>query len=180
MRAIGWRLASSPHVGIRIHCGAAESAELEKGSAVTNSMRRTDVASAMNNLTERVIGAAIEVHRHLGPGLLESVYEVCLCQQLALDGIRFERQLAIPFAYKGVQLDAGYRLDVVVEQQIVLELKSVEQLLPIHDAQVITYLKLTGLPLGLLINFNVAALARGVKRFANTSTRSSAPSAAPQ
>ena len=116
------------------------------------------------DLSGRVIGAAIEVHKHLGPGLLESAYEACLCRELDLLGIPYERQVALPIEYKGLHLDGGYRLDLVVEGQLVLELKSVEELLPIHEAQLLTYLKLSGIKIGLLINFNVPVLKDGVKR----------------
>jgi GxxExxY protein len=121
----------------------------------------------INQLTERVIGACIEIHKTLGPGLLESAYEECLCHELRLAGLRFERQKPLPVAYKGVQLDCGYRLDVVVENKVVVELKSVDVLAPIHEAQLLTYLKLSGLTVGLLINFNVPVLRRGVKRIVN-------------
>jgi GxxExxY protein len=115
-------------------------------------------------LTERVIGAAIEVHRELGPGLLESVYGRCLCHELGLCGMKYERQVALPVSYKGVALDCDLRLDVVVDGRLVLELKSVEKLLAIHEAQLLTYLKLSGIHTGLLINFNVALLRDGLKR----------------
>lgn len=114
--------------------------------------------------TDAVIGALIEVHRHLGPGLMESAYEACLCAELAERGLRFERQRPVPINYKGVHLDAGYRLDVVVGDRILLELKAVERLLPIHEAQVITYLRLSRLSVGLLVNFNVTALRNGLRR----------------
>jgi GxxExxY protein len=115
-------------------------------------------------LTERIIGAAIEVHRELGPGLLESPYERCLCREFDLKGIAFQRQVPLPLVYKGLRLDCGYDMDVVVEEKVVLELKTVEKLLPIHDAQLMTYLKLSGCRVGLLINFNVAVLKDGIKR----------------
>jgi len=114
--------------------------------------------------TEQVVGALIEVHRHLGPGLLESVYEACLCRELGLRSMAFERQRALPVSYKGVQLDCGYRLDLVIEGQILLELKAVERLLPIHVAQTITYLRLSAIPVGLLVTFNVRALRDGLRR----------------
>ena len=132
------------------------------------SMRNNDLGDEHNALTEHVIGAAIEVHRHLGPGLLESAYEECLCRELSLKGLPFERQLELPIEYKGVRLECGYRLDIVVERLLVLELKSVEALLPVHEAQMITYLKLTNLRAGLLINFNVPILKREIKRFVHT------------
>jgi GxxExxY protein len=112
-------------------------------------------------LTERVIGAAIEVHRALGPGLLESAYEECLCHEFHLRGITFERQVSLPVEYKSVKLDCGYRLDLVVEGVLVLEIKCVEQVVPVHEAQLLTYLKLTGSRVGLILNFNVPVLTRG-------------------
>lgn len=115
-------------------------------------------------LTEQVIGAAIEVHRTLGPGLLESSYEACLGYELELRGLRIARQLPLPIVYKKVHLDAGYRLDLVVEDQVVIELKHVEKLLPIHEAQLMTYLKLSGKRVGLVINFNVRVLKDGILR----------------
>jgi GxxExxY protein len=120
-------------------------------------------------LTETIIGAAIEVHRTLGPGLLESVYLACLLHGLALRGLHCRAEVAIPVEFKGVKLDCGYRLDLLVEDTIVVELKAVEKLLPVHQAQVITYLKLTGKPVGLLINFNVPLLKEGIKRLYNPS-----------
>ncbi|MGH2566845.1 MAG: GxxExxY protein [Bacteroidota bacterium] len=120
-----------------------------------------------NELTGKIIGAAIEVHRILGPGLLESSYEEPFCYELSELGLHFERQLALPVLYKRVKLDCGYRLDVVVEKSVIVELKSVESLLPIHQAQLLTYLRLSGLSVGLLINFNVAVLKDGIKRLVN-------------
>ncbi len=111
-------------------------------------------------LTEDIIGAAIEVHRALGPGLLESAYEECLCRELDLRGIAFRRQLPLPVEYKGVKLDCGYRLDLVVKDEIILELKCSERILSVHEAQLLTYLKLTGKRIGLTINFNVATLVK--------------------
>jgi GxxExxY protein len=104
-----------------------------------------------DRLTERVIGLAIEVHRQLGPGLLESAYEECLCYELGQAELAFRRQVALPIVYKSVRLDCGYRLDVAVENRLILELKTAERLLPIHEAQVITYLRLSGIPTGLLL-----------------------------
>jgi GxxExxY protein len=115
-------------------------------------------------LTDRIIGCAIEVHRSLGPGLLESAYEECLCYELAQAGFACKRQVPLPVRYKEVRLDCGYRMDVVVEDKVVLELKTVERLAPVHDAQVLTYLRLSGLAVGLLVNFNVPALRQGIKR----------------
>ncbi len=121
----------------------------------------------INDLTRKVIGAAIEIHKNLGPGLLESAYEACLCHELELQELPFERQRQLPIHYKGLNLDCGYRLDIVVENRLILELKSCESLLPIHEAQLLTYLKLTGIKVGLLINFNVPVLKNGIKRMAN-------------
>jgi GxxExxY protein len=115
-------------------------------------------------VTERIIGAAIEVHRALGPGLLESVYEVCLERELHSLGFEVERQKALPISYKGLVLDASFRLDLIVQNQVLVELKAVQTLEPIHEAQVLTYLRLSGLSVALLINFNVARLTQGVKR----------------
>ncbi len=115
-------------------------------------------------ISDRVIGLAIEVHRALGPGLLESAYEECLGYELAQHQIRFQRQVPLPVVYKSVQLECGYRIDFVVEDWRVIELKTVEKLLPIHEAQLLTYLKLTGLKAGLLMNFNVPVLKDGIRR----------------
>jgi GxxExxY protein len=132
-------------------------------------------ARSFDELLERVIGVCIEVHRHLGPGLLESAYEECLCHELSLAGVKFERQKPLPISYKGVKLDCGYRLDVVAEGSLIVELKTVDQLLPIHEAQLLTYLKLSGIALGLLINFNVPTLKQGLKRIVNHFPDFSAP-----
>ena len=113
-------------------------------------------------LTEQVIGAAIEVHRELGPGLMESAYEECLCHELHLRGLKFERQTSLPVRYKGVSLDCGYRVDLIVEDALIVELKCVEHILPVHEAQLLTYLRLTGKRVGLILNFNVSVLTRGV------------------
>jgi GxxExxY protein len=112
-------------------------------------------------LTENVIGAAIEVHRELGPGLMESAYEECLCHELHLRALKFERQVPLPVRYKGVGLDCGYRIDLVVEDSLILELKCLEHILPVHAAQLLTYLKLTGKRVGLILNFNVSVLTQG-------------------
>jgi GxxExxY protein len=137
--------------------------------------RRDAETQSFNELTERVIGACIEIHRALGPGLLESAYEECLCYELSQAGIKFERQKPLPVHYKDVKLDCGYRLDLVVEEKIIIELKAVESLLPIHEAQLLTYLKLSGITLGLLINFNVAMLKQGIKRIVNNFQDSASP-----
>jgi GxxExxY protein len=115
-------------------------------------------------LGKRVIGLGIDVHRALGPGLLESVYEECLCHELKLAEIDFGRQVPLPVTYKGVRLDCGYRLDVVVANEMILEVKAVDRLLPIHDAQVLTYLRLSGHKVGLLMNFNAITLKEGLRR----------------
>lgn len=116
-------------------------------------------------LTEKIIGLCIEVHQKLGPGLLESVYEECLCYELLNNKVGFERQKALPIQYKDVVLDCGYRMDIVVENKILLELKSVESILPIHQAQILTYMKLSKLRVGLLINFNASVVSQSIKRF---------------
>ena len=118
----------------------------------------------LEDLTEQIIGAAIEVHKELGPGLLESAYEECLCYELQLRGISFRQQVPLPVQYKGRKIGHGYTLDVIVEDAVILELKCVERVLPIHEAQLLTYLKMTGKKVGFVINFNVAVLARGLVR----------------
>ncbi len=115
-------------------------------------------------LTERIIGFAIEVHRQLGPGLLESAYEECLCYELGQGGLVFRRQVPLPVVYKTIRLDCGYRIDIVVEEKVILELKTVERLVPVHEAQLLTYLKLSGMRTGLLLNFNSPALKDGIRR----------------
>ena len=119
-----------------------------------------------NHITEAIIGAAIDVHRHLGPGLLESAYQLCLAREMTLRGLAFEQEKQLALEYKGVKLDCGYRLDFLVEQAVVVELKTVDTLQPVHEAQLLTYLKLTGCKIGLLINFNVPVLKHGLKRMA--------------
>jgi GxxExxY protein len=120
-----------------------------------------------NDITERIIGAAIEVHRHLGPGLLESAYEECLCHEMDAREIHFQRQVATPLWYKGVQLESVYRIDLLVEECVVVEIKANELLLPVHSAQLLTYLKLSNKRVGLLINFNMPVLKDGIKRVVN-------------
>ncbi len=115
-------------------------------------------------LTGQIIGAAIEIHKALGPDLLESTYQACLRKELQLRGIAFEYEKPLPLEYKGIRLDCGYRLDLIVGGTVVVEVKSVETLAPIHEAQLLTYLKLTGVKVGLLINFNVVVLKNGIKR----------------
>ena len=118
-----------------------------------------------DELSRRVIGCAIEVHRVLGPGLLESTYEQCLAHELGLAGVAFKTQWPLPVEYKGVRLDCGYRVDVLVQDELILELKAVEKVLGIHEAQLLTYMKLADVETGLLINFNVGRLKDGIKRF---------------
>ncbi len=118
-------------------------------------------------LSERVIGCAIEVHRHLGPGLLESAYEDCLCFELGAAGLVFRRQVELPVVYKGMPLAASYRLDILIANRLVVEVKSVERILAVHEAQLLTYLRLSGHRAGLLLNFNHAVLKEGIRRVAN-------------
>jgi GxxExxY protein len=125
------------------------------------------MSTEINELTGNVINAAIEVHKTLGPGLLESVYEECLCHELGLRDIPYKRQQELPIRYKGIKLDCGYRLDVLVADRLILEIKACDSLQRIHEAQLLTYLKLTGLKVGLLINFNVPVLKQGIKRMVN-------------
>ncbi len=119
----------------------------------------------LNNLTEQIIGAAIEVHRHLGPGLLESAYETCLAYELEQLDLKVERQKALPLVYKDIRLDQGYRLDLLVEGKVIVELKVVEQITPVHKAQILSYLKFSGCEIGLLLNFNVKLFKNGIRRF---------------
>jgi len=117
-----------------------------------------------STLTRRVIGCAIEVHKHLGPGLLESIYETCLCDELSAAGLPFARQRRIAVSYKGRTLDEYFQMDLIVEEQLALEIKAVNQVHPIHEAQLRTYLRLSNIPLGLLLNFNVTQMKDGVSR----------------
>jgi GxxExxY protein len=121
----------------------------------------------INELTGQVIGAAIEVHKSLGPGLLESVYEACLCMELDFRSVPYQRQIEVPIQYRGMKLDCGYRLDLIVADCLIAELKACDVLQPVHEGQLLTYLKLTGLKVGLLINFNVPTLKEGLKRLVN-------------
>ncbi len=118
-----------------------------------------------DHLSNRVLGCAIEVHRFLGPGLMESTYERCLSHELRLEGIHCESQVSLPIEYKGMRLDSGLRIDLLVENRMVLELKSVETLSTIHEAQILTYMRLGKIPIGLLVNFNVTLLKNGIRRF---------------
>jgi GxxExxY protein len=127
-------------------------------------MNHRDTETQRDALTEQIIGAAIEVHRALGPGLLESAYEECLCIELGLRDVRFKSQVELPVFYKEHRADAGYRLDLVVDDAVVVEIKAVERLLPVHEAQLLTYLRLSGIATGLLLNFNVPVLKDGIRR----------------
>ena len=127
-------------------------------------MNRRDAETQRDSLTEQVIGLAIDVHRALGPGLLELAYEACLCHELGEHDMPFKRQVSLPVTYKGVQLDCGYRLDLVVGDELVVELKTVDNILPVHQAQLLTYLKLSKFHTGLILNFNVSVLKDGIKR----------------
>ena len=131
----------------------------------------------INDLSHELIGAAIEVHRELGPGLLESAYEGAYSRELTLRNIPHVRQKLMPVCYKGVVIETGYRIDIIADERIIIELKSVEKLLPIYSAQLLTYLRLAKLPLGLLINFNVRRLVDGIERVSNNAPNLSAPSA---
>jgi GxxExxY protein len=122
------------------------------------------IEHSTNPISERTIRAAIEVHRHLGPGLLESSYQACLCRELELGDVRYHSQVALPLEYKGIQISRGYLIDLIVEECLIVEIKSVDKLLPIHSAQLMTYMRLKGVSSGLLINFNVDILFRGIKR----------------
>ncbi len=115
-------------------------------------------------LTKEIIGAAMEVHRGLGPGLLESAYEECLCHEFTLRGISFKRQKPLPIEYKSIKLDCGYRIDIVVEDKVILELKCADSITPLHEAQLLTYLRLSGVKIGLILNFHVSFMRDGVKR----------------
>ena len=130
----------------------------------TEAQRHRENRDERDPRTASIIASAIEVHRTLGPGLLESAYEECLCHELHLRRIGFRRQVELPVEYKGIKLDCGYRLDLIVQEEVVVELKCCEKILPIHEAQLLTYLKLTGKQVGLLINFNVPLLMQGIKR----------------
>ena len=121
----------------------------------------------INKITEKVIGCAIEVHRHLGPGLLESTYQECLKYELKLNNVKFESEVPIPIKYKDLKIGFAFRADFIIEDQIIIELKAVEEIHPIHSAQLLTYLKLTGKKIGLVINFNAVVLKNGIKRMAN-------------
>ena len=130
----------------------------------TESQRHREIENEQDPRTAAIIGAAIEVHRQLGPGLLESAYEQCLCHELHLRGLPFMCQVDLPVSYKGLKLDCGYKIDVIVNGEVIVELKAVERILPVHEAQLLTYLKLSGKKVGLLINFNSSLLTQGIIR----------------
>ncbi len=121
----------------------------------------------LDGITEKIIGAAISVHRELGPGLLESAYEECVCFELSQLGLAFERQVPLPVRYKEVKLDCGYRMDIVVERLVIVEIKAVERIIPVHEAQLLSYLKLARLRVGLLLNFHTPVMKSGLKRIVN-------------
>jgi GxxExxY protein len=127
-------------------------------------MESFEIPEGINKVSGEVVDAAMEVHSALGPGLLESVYEACLSHELQQRGLKVERQLPVPVLYKDVQLEIGFRVDLLVEKCVIVELKAVESILPIHEAQVLTYLKLMGQRVGLLLNFNVVSMKKGLKR----------------
>jgi len=130
----------------------------------TESQRHREIENEKDPRTAAIIGAAIEVHRQLGPGLLESAYEQCLCHELHLRRLPFKCQVDLPVSYKDLHLDCGYKIDVIVNDEVIVELKAVERILPVHEAQLLTYLKLSGKKVGLLINFNTNLLTQGVIR----------------
>jgi GxxExxY protein len=134
--------------------------------ATEDAERRKTEMLIYEDLTNEIIGAAIEVHKEIGPGLLESAYEECLCRELSMRNLQFQRQVPLPVSYKGVRLDCGYKMDLVVADKVVLELKAVEETTPLHQAQLLTYLRLSGKRVGLLMNFNVELMKDGVTRLA--------------
>lgn len=156
----------SKHEGTKERKGSRN----HQGTKAPRNTRKLDVlepiADEIDRIATAVVDAAFAVHKKLGPGLLESVYEVCLCHELSKRGIAFERQVSLPVVYDGVRLDAGLRLDLLVEKQVIVELKAVEKHNPVYEAQLLTYLRLTGYRLGLIVNFNVALIKQGIKRIA--------------
>jgi len=141
---------------------------LERGPSLTaEDAEIAEMKDTLNQITDRIIGASIDVHRVLGPGLLESAYEACLAYELAERGLKVEQQKPLPIIHKKVKLDGGYRLDLVVQQAVVVEIKAVDRLSPIHEAQLLSYLRLSGYKVGLLINFNVTVLKSGLRRIVN-------------
>jgi len=130
----------------------------------TEDTESTEKKPNVNELTELMIGCAIEVHRIFGPGLLESAYDICLCRELSLHNLPFECQKPLPLSYKGVKLDCGYRADLIVADKVLVEIKSMDQLLPIHEAQLLSYMRLGSFKVGLLMNFNERVLTHGIRR----------------
>jgi GxxExxY protein len=147
--------------------GMSRTRRIRDGAAIAASLRMFIDPSAFSDVTREVIGAAIEVHRALGPGLLESIYQTCLQFELTSRNLRFGVQRPVPIVYKDLRLDTSYRIDLIVENLVVVEVKAVAALAPIHEAQALTYMRLTGCPAGLLINFNVPRLVDGVQRLIN-------------
>jgi len=137
-------------------------------------------AEQLNQITDKIIGAAIKVHRALGPGLLESAYEACLAFELTEANLKTEQQKPLPLIYRDVKLDCGYRLDLLVDDKVIVEIKAIENLLPIHQAQLLSYLKLSGCKIGLLINFNVVVLKNGIRRVVNDFPDSPRPQRPPR
>ena len=129
--------------------------------------RRDAETQRLNQVTEKIIGCALNVHRVLGPGLLESAYEECLCFELSQSKLIFQRQVALPIVYKTVNLDCGYRMDLVIEDLVIVEIKAVERIIPVHEAQLLSYLNLANKPIGLILNFHVSVLKNGIKRIRN-------------
>ena len=140
---------------------------MEHRDSETQRIIKGDEYSHLNQLSQDFIAAAIEVHKELGPGLLESVYEDCLCEELTIRGIRFQSQVEIPLVYKGRDTGKTFRMDMLIEDMLIVELKAVEELKPVHEVQLLTYMKLAQKPLGLLVNFNVPILKNGIKRKIN-------------
>jgi GxxExxY protein len=137
---------------------------MNKVASTTELTENTEIVKDINQLTEVLIRCAIDVHRAIGPGLLESAYEICLCRELSLHNVPFERQKPLSLKYKGVKLDCGYRADLIVADKVLVEIKSVDQVLPIHEAQLLSYMKLSGFSVGLLFNFNERVLTHGIRR----------------
>ena len=140
------------------------------GRGVLGARGEESVGLTSGDLTGRLIGLAIKVHKTVGPGLLEQVYEDCLCHEMAISGLTFQRQAELSLVYDGIRLPRAHRADIVVEDTVILEIKSIEQILPVHEAQLLTYLRLSGCAVGLLLNFNTALLKDGLRRFVNTSS----------
>lgn len=150
---------------------------MNKSPLSTPRTQSTNNAEVLNKITETIISAAINVHRALGPGLLESAYEACMVYDLLKTGLKVEQQKPLPIIYRGVKLNCGYRLDLLIDSKVIVEIKSMEKVLPIHEAQLLSYLKISGHKVGLLINFNVKALKDGIKRIVNNFPQASATSA---